>query len=287
MTEPLRRSVMFVDVRESSHLYETMGDVAAQAVVRRCMTVCQRHVLGAGGIIVKNLGDGLMAAFDEGVSAVCAAQEIQRSLSEQQLVRLGIGLHAGQVLEKDGDLYGDVVNVASRLCSLARAGEILASSEATKDVPAALCASLQNIDAFFVKGRREPIQVVRVHWDRTTEETLFVQNSKKRSAPQHLRIEAPQRSYVMGRNLTELTVGRTDADIILVHQMVSRRHAVIRYTGESFVLADQSLNGTFVHYDTGHDIILRREATDVSGTGVIGFGNPPSVAATCIRFASS
>jgi hypothetical protein len=286
VTESSPKTVLFVDVRDSARLYETMGDIAAETIIRRSIAVCDRHIRTAGGRVVKNLGDGLMALFGDAAAAVAAAQEIQLELSKQGMLRLAVGLHAGQFIEKDGDIYGDVVNVASRLCSLARAGEILASTESTRHVPASLYANLQDIDAFFVKGRREPVRVVKVYWDRTPDETVYLL-ANKQATLRSLTIEVASRSYVVGPGMVELTVGRTDADVILAHQMVSRRHAVIKYSGGRFTLTDQSLNGTYIQYRTGQEVVVRREAVDVIGSGAIGFGNPPSVDATRVLFGCS
>src|SRR5579864_3095428 len=206
MANALYRTVMFLDVRESARLYETMGDVAAEHVVRRAIAVSTRHIQAARGAIVKNLGDGLMAVFHSETAAVSAAQQIQRELSDQQMLRLGIGLHAGQVLKMKDDVYGDVVNVASRLCKLALAGEILTSTETANSVPAAIYANVQDMNSFFVKGRREPIRVVKVHWNRTSDETLIRQVDKD-AVPQNLRIDVADRHYVVGLSAAELTVG--------------------------------------------------------------------------------
>ena len=279
------RTVLFADVRDSSRLYETMGDIAAEMTIRRSIVVCERHIAATFGSVVKNLGDGLLAVFDSEAAAIAAAQKIQIELGDQQMLRLAIGIHAGQILQKEGDIYGDVVNVASRLCSLARAGEILASTDATRGMPAAHQAHLQNIDAFLVKGRREPVHVVKIRWERATEETVYGQ-FRKQAMVRNLRIDFAGLSYLIGPGMAELTIGRTDADLVLGHQMVSRRHAIIKYLGGRFTLTDQSLNGTLLRYHTGQEVVVRREAIDVIGSGAIGFGNPPNVEATRVLFES-
>lgn len=278
--------MLFADVRESSRLYESMGDVTAEMTIRRSIVICEQHIASLNGIVIKNLGDGLLALFEQEAAAIAAAQKTQTEIDEKRMLPLAIGVHAGQLLQKEGDIYGDVVNVASRLCSLARAGEILASTDATRGMPAALHENMQNIDAFLVKGRREPVQVVKIRWERATEETVYGQH-RKRAAPRSLRIEFGGLSYVVGPQLAELTVGRTDAHLVLVNQMVSRRHAIIRYVDGRFTLIDQSLNGTFVRYHTGQEVVVRREAIDVIGSGAIGFGNPPDIEATRVLFMSS
>src|SRR5579883_3327718 len=186
------RTVLFADVRDSSRLYETMGDIAAEMTIRRSIVVCERHIAATFGSVVKNLGDGLLAVFDSEAAA----------------------------------------------------------TDATRGMPAAHQAHLQNIDAFLVKGRREPVHVVKIRWERATEETVYGQ-FRKQAMVRNLRIDFAGLSYLIGPGMAELTIGRTDADLVLGHQMVSRRHAIIKYLGDRFTLTDQSLNGTFLRYHTG------------------------------------
>jgi adenylate cyclase len=283
MVAPAQRTVMFLDMRDSTRLYEALGDVAAEHTLRRAVNLCARQIQAARGAVVRSTGDGLLAVFNDAAAALAAAQQIQIELLKHNIAGMAIGVHGGPILAVKGDLYGDVVNVAARLCSLALAGEILSTTETAKDVPAAVYADVQDMDNFFVKGRREPVHVVKVHWKRSQEETAR-HHKEELAALQSLRIAAGSRSYVVGSQKVELTVGRADADILIPDRMVSRRHAVIKYTSGRFVLTDQSLNGTFIRYDTGQEVFARRESVDIVGAGAIGFGNPTDVPETRVFF---
>src|SRR6478735_7874578 len=93
-------------------------------------------LIGAhGGRVINTWGDGLIAEFPSVVEAVRAAIDIQNELAQansdkpddsQMLFRIGINL--GDVIEQDGDLYGDGVNIAARLQSQAAAGGIVISN---------------------------------------------------------------------------------------------------------------------------------------------------------------
>lgn len=91
---------------------------------------------------VKTIGDAFMVEFSDGVSAVRCALEIQRLHAERnrdlqlEEIQIRIGLHAGEVIDQEGDLYGDTVNVASRIEPLAPPGGICLSEpvfEAARD----------------------------------------------------------------------------------------------------------------------------------------------------------
>jgi adenylate cyclase len=283
MVAPAYRTVMFLDMRDSTRLYEALGDAAAEYTLRRAFNLCARQIQAAQGTVVRSTGDGLLAFFNDAAAALAAAQQIQVALRKHKIDGMAIGVHGGHVLPVKGDLYGDVVNVAARLCALALGGEILSTTETAQSVPAAVYANVQNMDSFFVKGRREPVHVVKVHWNRSKEETAY-HHLEKHAALQSLWIEAGSRSYVVGVQQAEVTVGRADADILIADTMVSRRHAVIKHMSGRFVLTDQSLNGTFIRYDTAQEVFVRRESVDIVGAGAIGFGNPTDVPETRVLF---
>ncbi len=84
-----------------------------------------------GGRPVRSMGDGLLIEFDSAIAAVHAAIAIQRgietrndALAEDQRIRLRIGINTGDVIVEDRDIYGNSVNIAARLESLAGPGEI-------------------------------------------------------------------------------------------------------------------------------------------------------------------
>ena len=99
------------------------------------------------GRIVKTLGDGLLVEFSSAVSAVLCAAEIQQALKQHVVngdlpLTLRIGINLGDVIVQDDDIYGDGVNVAARLESIAEPGGICLSrgnSSSTKRMGAAPC----------------------------------------------------------------------------------------------------------------------------------------------------
>src|ERR1700704_4603933 len=80
MTQTIERTVLFADLRGSTALYEVLGNTEATAVVTQSVALIARVVANCGGTVVKTLGDGLMAMFDNPVSAVQAADERHDSL---------------------------------------------------------------------------------------------------------------------------------------------------------------------------------------------------------------
>jgi class 3 adenylate cyclase len=76
------------------------------------------------GRLLKKLGDGMLASFDSVSGAVSAAQEIQRAVRNDGRFQVRIGIHLGEVVQSDGDVHGDGVNIASRIQNEVGAGSI-------------------------------------------------------------------------------------------------------------------------------------------------------------------
>lgn len=127
-------AVLFADVAGSTALYEVLGDERAFDLVERCLAIMSACTADAGGRVVKTIGDAVMAVFADSDVAATAAIAMQRRVDELG-PRLGvhlclrIGFHAGTVVERDNDVFGDTVNLASRLCDLASRGQIVTVRE--------------------------------------------------------------------------------------------------------------------------------------------------------------
>ena len=126
------RAVLFTDIVGSTEMTARLGDSAALELVHAHDALVRRGLDAYGGREVKHTGDGIMASFDEAPNAVRAAADIQRRFaaynaeaSESLSVRIGI--HAGEPLEDHNDLFGQTVQLASRLCSEAEADSVVVS----------------------------------------------------------------------------------------------------------------------------------------------------------------
>lgn len=114
------------------------GTISAMQAVRDELT--EPKVRAGGGRVVKRTGDGTLLEFGSVVDAARVAVDVQQSLHQRNMtaetpLRLRIGLHLGDVLvEPDGDIHGDGVNVAARLETLCAPGEILLSGVAWEEV---------------------------------------------------------------------------------------------------------------------------------------------------------
>ena len=125
--QPAAAGVVFVDVSGYTRLTDQQGDETAVRIAstlqRRAEAVAGEH----GGRLVKMLGDGAMLHFSDPGPVVQAAVELIRALAEDLGIEAHAGIHAGPVIERDRDLFGRTVNLASRIAEVAGPGEVVVS----------------------------------------------------------------------------------------------------------------------------------------------------------------
>jgi len=128
---------------------------------RRMERAARDAAASHGGRLVKLLGDGAMLAFESAVEAVSAAIEIQRALAEAgtEPLPVRIGVHVGDVVEEDGDLYGNVVNIAQRVQEAALPGGIAITRDVLVQIRPILSLRVRPIRHPGGKPMPEPIEV--------------------------------------------------------------------------------------------------------------------------------
>ena len=272
-------AILFADVSGSTRLYETVGDVEALATIGRCLTVVGATCEGYGGRVVKTIGDEVMAAFPSADQAAQAAAEMQARISAQPpvgRVRLAIrvGFHVGPAIEVDGDVFGDSVNVAARMTSLAKGEQVILSGETAGALSPLLRARVREIDLMTVKGKDKDIGIFELIWQ-ASEDDLTALSTRPIRLQARIRLKHGSRDIELGEVRSSLTLGRDQQnDVVIDDRMASRMHARIERRRDKFVLIDQSSNGTYVRIEGEPEIQLRREEMILRGRGRVSFGHP-------------
>lgn len=119
--------VLALDVVGYSAMMEADAAAAVRALNRVFREIVRPIVERGGGRVIKLTGDGALIDFAAAADAIGAAHRIQCALREDQ-IRLRAGVHAGDVTVSEGDLFGDAINIASRLQAAARPGDGLVSA---------------------------------------------------------------------------------------------------------------------------------------------------------------
>jgi class 3 adenylate cyclase len=170
---PAYRGFLFSDVRGFTAFAERYGNTAAAAMVGRFLEIARKAIARHEGAEVKTEGDAIHAVFPSASSAVLCGLEIVEAAAElnardpDRPLGLGVGVHAGEAVETAEGYIGRAVNIAARLCSAARPGEVLVSSTVKGITQASIPVGFIPRGRRRLKGIQDPIVVYAVTRDMT------------------------------------------------------------------------------------------------------------------------
>lgn len=165
------RSVLFSDIVGSTEMRARLGEEAADRLRRWHDQVLRETIKAERGVVIKGLGDGVMAAFSSSASAISCAvslnQQFQRHARDtpQESISLRIGVSSGDVSLENGDCFGMPVVEASRLCAAANAGQILVADVARLLSRGRRGFRFQSMGDLSLKGIPDPVPAFEVLWE--------------------------------------------------------------------------------------------------------------------------
>ena len=167
INEAGRRVVMFTDIVNSTDMTARLGDAGAMEIVRAHDMVVRRELAANEGREVKHLGDGIMAAFGCAEAAVASACAILRgahafNARSNEPLHLRIGLHAGEPVHDNNDLFGATVQMAARICADASVDAIVVSDDVRALIDGRY--EMTALGKRMLKGFREPAPLYAVAW---------------------------------------------------------------------------------------------------------------------------
>ena len=282
--------VLFADVSGSTKLYKAVGDSAALGAIDLCVRLFAALAQQHGGRVVKTIGDEVMAIFPGPAEAGRAAVDIQLAMNEMapvDKVRLGvrIGMHHGAVVERDGDVFGDTVNLAARLTEMASSGQIITSLETVEFLDPLQKMDCRSLYAIAVKGREREVGICEVLWTDTDDATQLVAQRATTDSGTQLRLVYRSRVIVLDESRRSLMLGReATAGLVVPERMASRTHCEIERRQDKFMITDRSANGTYLTINGDREIVLRREEAMLRHHGVIALGQSQSTATEQVEF---
>ncbi|TAL72166.1 MAG: adenylate/guanylate cyclase domain-containing protein [Burkholderiaceae bacterium] len=286
-------TVVFADLTGSTGVFESLGNARATQAITRLTTwiaeVCQAH----SGRVVKMLGDGVLAVFpvsNQGIAAVVEMQRVHhkriQSWPENLRMHLQVGVACGEIVEVNGDCYGDAVNVASRLSDISGPDQIWATDTAilglsSKDV------RFRSLGAVNLKGKTEASVVYRVEWQTdVASEFLTISGVLEPAAahgdklPGQISLSWLDVNASFATSALPVHIGRVaEAEFVVNDPRVSRMHARIEWRQGAFVLKDVSSYGTWVRFTSNGteaptELALRRQECVLLGAGEMALGAP-------------
>jgi class 3 adenylate cyclase/CHAT domain-containing protein/tetratricopeptide (TPR) repeat protein len=237
-------TVMFTDIKGSTTFFDMRGDLEGVTMLQRHNDMVVPPIEEHGGRVLQRLGDGLLAVFPSPTPGVKAGIEIQRRLhaynskaAEREQIHVRVGLNAGMAMVEEANVFGDAVNTAARVQTLAEPGQILVSEsiykEASKDLgndiflpvgPAAL------------KGKLEKVVVLEVMWSPEQARLRAAVQSAGDKTRRVLHLEVSQtgarlkvvnRETAVGEEEALREAEETDYDEAAVNQIVQRMDTIL------------------------------------------------------------
>lgn len=153
-------AIMFTDVKGFSREIGRDEEKTLKKVWRyekAMKSIIKEH----DGRVVKTIGDAIMGDFDSAVNAVKSAIEIQELLRKED-IKIRIGIHLGDVIHKAGDIFGDGVNIASRIESICEPGTIYISEDVYNQVKGKIKVQFENLGSRPLKNIESPPKVYRI-----------------------------------------------------------------------------------------------------------------------------
>ncbi|MEE8483965.1 MAG: adenylate/guanylate cyclase domain-containing protein [Nitrospinota bacterium] len=312
-------TVMFTDLKGSTAIAEREGDVAVRMLLKRHNDILFPIIKDNSGVLVKTMGDGTMSYFENTGDAVRSAVNIQKGIEEYNgreetviPIHMRIGMHTGKGIVEKHDIFGDVVNVASRFESLAEVGEIYLSEhtyETLEDKEKIFCRFIKTSE---LKGKKDAFKIYKAYWkedeieqaksdevltDEASTSSIFISRGKIDYGKSSK--EVAEESAALGPSLVienadktrrmvsladqELLMGRsTECGIKFDDNFISRKHARIFADRGEYYIEDLNSNiGTALNGKTIYGEELLKNGDEISlGNIRITFVNPKGAAAS-------
>lgn len=274
-------AILFADIARSTELYDILGDRIAKNHIDACLSLLSKVTFQHQGTVIKTIGDELMCTFPTALNAVEAAVEMHKAIGGMPILdkpefapsNIYVGIQFGPVIIEDGDAFGDAVNVAARMVTLAKQRQIITTQETINALPPGHGFDIKLIDKTPVRGKDGEIPIYEVVWEQQEITVMVDDFIDPATIEACLELRYRDRIIKVDNHRPVATLGRQiHNDLVVDSRPVSRSHARIEYRRGKFVLIDQSSNGTFVLLQGKKNVTLKRDLIQLLGNGIIGLG---------------
>jgi len=282
MAEPTNNqcAIMFADIAGSTWLYNRLGDDKAEFLISTRLAIMSNITSNNNGRVIKKIGDEIMCRFPSAVDAALAATEmhVKKVISDgSEPLTIRIGLHFGNTIEKDNDIFGDTVNIAARMAAIAKENQSITTESFVQQLSSDEKSKTRLFDSARVKGIDEEIKIYQLLWEEGNVTTFataqHIQQISKAKVSIVLRFNGEERFYTDSDMTAAISIGRDDnCDLTIDAKYASRSHTNLEFRRGKFVLVDHSTNGTYVKLNKQNDIFIRREELPLIGEGYISLG---------------
>lgn len=274
----LNRSILFADIAGSSRIYELLGDDQARRLIMELLSDLSDVARKYDGDFLRTYGDEMMCAFRSADEAVEAAANMHQIVEARPPVKWGqidsIGLYiridSGTVIQVGNKLFGDAVNSAAKMKTLAKPYQTLLSEATLNYLSEEHRRLTRYVGKLPIKGKSGTYDIFEyIHEEE--EATLVMElPSEDPVSPTTLEVHCGDTHFLVDENRPTLTIGRLPAnDLVLKYVGISRMHAKIEHRKGKFVLVDASSNGTYVHIAGQEAVFVKHDELQLHGQGII------------------
>lgn len=274
----LNRSVLFADIASSSKMYELLGDDQARRLIMELLSDLSSVARKYKGESLRTYGDELMCAFGTADDAVVAAASMHQLVDARPPVRWGeidaIGLYiridTGTVIRVGNKIFGDAVNSAAKMKTLAKPYQTLIS-EATLNYLSEQHKKLTRfVGKLPIKGKSGTYDIFEYLHEEENATLVMEPPAHEMASLASLDLTFNSTTLTVDENQAVITIGRLPAnDIVMKYPGVSRMHAKVEHRKGKFVLVDASSNGTYVNIAGRDPVYVKHDEFQLFGKGII------------------
>lgn len=177
-------TVLFTDLKGSTALADKQGDIVSRLLVKHYQDIIIPAIKEHHGVFVKSIGDGTLSYFDHAQDALRAAVQLQRGIDAYILehkqktpILARAGMHTGRCIVEKNDIFGDVVNTASRFEGAADPGGIALSEDTLNALTDKNEIYIKYVKTTTLKGKAEPFKVYKAFWNPDEAATVRLQDT--------------------------------------------------------------------------------------------------------------
>ena len=279
-------AVLFADICGSTALFEETGNLKALDLIGECLDSLAAVARECGGTVIRSKGDDVLCTFADPSEALRGARQMTEKSLEGSL-QIHVAIHYGPVINARDDIFGDVVNVASRLLDLANPGEILVSEDFSSTLAKGERGAMRLLEQRLVKGKSDPMGIYSVFTQDPESTQFYLDTGERTIAPTQSRVQLParakltltfqNRTFVRDQTDAALILGRSErCDLVVGEPCVSREHAAIRIEHGKAMLTDRSSTGTYIQAPGERAVLVKRETVPLIGSGALSLGREPN-----------
>jgi adenylate cyclase len=274
----LNRSVLFADIAGSSRMYELLGDDKARRMIMTLLSDLSDVARKNNGESLRTYGDEMMCAFVSADDAVVAAATMHQVIDARPSAKWGqlesIGLYiridTGTVIRVGNKLFGDAVNSAAKMKTLAKPGQTLLSETTLIYLSEENKRLTRFVGKLPIKGKTGTFDIFEyIHEE---EDATLVMEFPTLVKPSNevLELTHADAQLIVDEERSTISIGRLPAnDLVLKYAGVSRMHAKVEHRRGKFVLIDASSNGTYIYMTNRDTVYLKHDELQLYGEGII------------------